>query len=97
MRPIACAKCLTFFRPRRSGIGFVEGKPKHSGVRPGRAEPEKWLPYKLWMGDLWECQGGCGASVIIGMGHRPIAEDYQDGFMENIRASGIDLLQINDC
>ena len=94
MKPI-CVPCKRFFRPAKNGYPFGEGMPKHNGARPGLQEPKNWEPYKLWMGDLWRCEG-CGAQIVVGVGHRPIAEHYQDGFKEQIEAHGV-IVQVNDC
>lgn len=70
MKPI-CAKCQMFFYPKKTGTAFVENMA-------GRK------PYKLWMGDLWECRG-CGSQVISGVGQRPIAEHFEDDFAHQVK------------
>lgn len=95
MKPI-CVPCQCFFRSKKNGISFMEGMP----IGPGRAasgtsEPEKWKPYKLWRGDLWECHG-CGANIVVGAGLQPMAEHYQERFEEMVRQYP-PLLQVNDC
>lgn len=71
MKPI-CAKCEMFFYPKKCGTAFVENFADQK-------------PYKLWMGDLWECNG-CGSQVISGVGQRPIAEHYEDDFADQVRS-----------
>ena len=94
----ACPKCQRFFRPKLNGYFFLEGMP--NGMAPGHTPsgteaPEYWKPYKLWCGDLWECQG-CGAEIIIGVVGGPIAEHYQSTFDQAVKAYPPEV-QINDC
>lgn len=95
MKPV-CVPCKRFFRVKKSGFYFLEGMPKTSGARPGVEEPENWQPYKLWAGDRYECQG-CGAVILSGFGHSPIAERHHDDFEEMVKCTGADRLQVNDC
>jgi len=94
MKPI-CVSCRRFFRAKKIGYYFIEGMPKGNDAPPGNAEPEKWSPYKLWVGDLWECEG-CFDQIVVGTGLHPIAEHYQAGFAERIKTLGADF-QVNDC
>jgi hypothetical protein len=95
MKPV-CPKCQRFFRPKANGTPFIEMKP--AGLaRPeaGVAEPDKWIEYKLWMGDLWHCLG-CGAEIIVGAGFKPISQDYYPDFekaISDFKAT----IRINDC
>lgn len=73
------------------GTGEVAGD-----IEPGLAEPENWHPYKIWCGDVWECQG-CGAQIISGVGAGPVDEHYKDGFKERVKQLGADQYQVNDC
>lgn len=95
MKPV-CVPCQRFFRPKKNGYYFIEGMPKRGRPEPGTAEPENWQPYKLWVGDQWECEG-CGAVILSGFGQHPIAEHYQPDFAERVKAMGADQLQVNDC
>lgn len=90
---------------KKSGFYFIEGMPgptlNEAGERvppakPGNEEPERWEPYKLWTGDLWECQG-CGARILSGFGREPIAEHYQPDFAQHVANLNADQLQVNDC
>lgn len=97
MKPI-CVPCQRFFRAKKNGYYFIEGMPK-PGVRnpePGTVDPAHWAPYKVWVGDLWECQG-CGATIVSGVGHGPLVEHYQDGFADTVARTHADQLQVNDC
>jgi hypothetical protein len=87
LKPI-CVKCKLFFKPKKSGITVEEGKPV------GR-DPEVWMPYKLWVADLWECRG-CGDQIVYGSGQRPLAEDYQKDYPEVVERHP-PLLRVNDC
>ena len=79
MRPI-CAKCQQFFYPKRNGTPFVENA--------------NGAPYKLWMGDLWECTK-CASQIIVGVGQQVIAEHYEDGFADQVKFFGAEL-RINE-
>jgi hypothetical protein len=96
MKPI-CVPCQRFFRCKQNGFYFIEAMPVN-GTRPlpGTSEPEHWIPYKVWAGDRWECEG-CGAVIVSGVGNGPIAEHYQPNFAENIEHFGAQQLQVNDC
>lgn len=95
MKPI-CVPCRRFFRVRKNGFYFLEGMPAASDTPPGNAEPENWKPYKLWVGDLWECQG-CGAQIIKGTPSDRLAEHYEQDFGERVLRTGADQFQVNDC
>lgn len=61
-----CAKCNRAMRPKKNGVAFTEMAQDR--------------PYKLWMGDLWECQD-CGAEMIYSHPQQsPIAESYEARF-----------------
>ncbi len=94
MRPV-CIPCKRFFRIVKTGFAFVEGMPVGDNIQPGTAQEDAWKPYKLWMGDKWKCQG-CGAEIISGFGHSPIAEHYQPDFAKQ-RESYKGEYQVNDC
>jgi hypothetical protein len=95
MKPI-CVSCQRFFRPAKNGFYFIEGMPLGRDVQPGTTEPERWMPYKLWVGDKWRCEG-CGAEIVSGTGTHPIAEHYQPDFTDRVVQLGADQLQVNDC
>jgi len=98
MKPI-CVPCRRFYRPKKNGYPFIEGMPNGNRVKAGLAEPEKWKPYKLWNGDLWECPD-CHAEIIVGAGRVPVAEHYQPDFNKKVEAEWGrvgDLIRVNDC
>lgn len=96
MKPI-CFPCRRFFRMRKSGFYFTEGFPVGNGrAKPGLAEPEKWKPYKLWAGDVWECEG-CGATILSGFGQSPIAQHHEGDFEKALDSFGARQFQVNDC
>ena len=97
MKPV-CVPCQRFYRVKRNGHYFIEAMPVAGADHavPGASEPDDWKPYKLWSGDLWECNG-CGAKIIVGVGSGPIAEHYQPDFAEQVKKLGADQLQVNDC
>ena len=92
LKPV-CRPCRQFFRPEKNGFRFVEGMPEGNAL-PGNAEPERWKPYKLWVGDLWKCPG-CGAEIVVGVIGGPVAEHYQENFRNLLPC--FDQLQVNDC
>jgi hypothetical protein len=74
---------------------FIEGMPAKNSTPPGKAAPDQWSPYKLWSGDLYECEG-CGSQTIVGVGHHRIAEHYEPDFKEKVQSCGAEF-QVNDC
>jgi hypothetical protein len=97
MKPI-CVGCQRFYRMKKAGYYFIEAKPKigHGFPPPGTAAPQDWEPYKLWSGDLWECQG-CGHDLISGVGYQPVAEYYQEEFDHAVQALEATQFTVNDC
>jgi hypothetical protein len=96
MKPI-CMPCQRFFRMVKSGLYFTEGMPVGRGeVQPGTSEPERWQPYKVWAGDVWECHG-CGARIISGTGQHPISEHYMPDFADVRAKLNAAEFQVNDC
>jgi hypothetical protein len=94
VKPI-CVPCQRFYRPKKNGFTFMEMMPVIDGALPGVLEPEKWKPYKLWRGDLYECQG-CGHETVAGVASKPSSEHYMPGFGELAELLDADL-KINDC
>lgn len=94
MKPI-CAPCRRFFRPKKTGIWFVENMPRLSSAPPGNEAPEEWRPYKLWRGDLWECLG-CGAQIVSGVAREPVAEHYEPNFAAALESTA-PTITVNDC
>lgn len=90
-----CVPCQRFFRPKRNGFAVVEGRPIGNDAPPGTSAPDRWLPYKLWESDMYECQG-CGAQILVGFGMAPISEHYKPGFADAVTRHAA-TLQINDC
>lgn len=95
MKPV-CVPCQRFFRMQKAGFYFIEGMPRTTDAQSGTSEPEKWKPYKLWVGDRWECKG-CHAVILSGFGRGPIAEHHQTDFTERVERLGADQFQVNDC
>jgi len=97
MKPV-CVPCQRFFRAKKIGFCFIEAMPTPGAGRalPGTEQPERWQPYKVWSGDLWECEG-CGAQIVSGVGRGPIAEHYQPDFDEVATRLNAAQLQVNDC
>ena len=94
MKPI-CVKCQRFYRPKKNGVWFIEAMPKVRCATPGNSTPEDWGPYKLWRGDLWQCQG-CGHEAISGVAREPAREHYMPDFQEVVKEAN-PMVTINDC
>jgi hypothetical protein len=98
MKPI-CVSCERFMRAKKSGFYFVEGMP-HGGSEPWDGKIGKgstgWTPYKVWVGDLYECPD-CHAQTITGVSHDRLAEHYEPGFARCIEQTGASRLMVKDC
>lgn len=96
LKPV-CVPCQRFFRMIKAGFYFTEAMPVGPG-RPasGTSEADKWRPYKVWVGDKWECEG-CGATILSGYGNRPLATQHEEDFEDKVRRYGAAQLQVNDC
>ncbi len=94
LKPV-CVPCQRFYRMVKAGFYFIEGMPKENPASPGTSEPEKWTPYKLWVGDKWKCHG-CGHEILSGFGSGPIAEHFQTDFAQQAKDHKADY-QVNDC
>lgn len=94
MKPI-CVPCKRFFRPKKNGVFFIESMPRGENPPPGTKAPHEWKPYKLWRGDLWECQG-CGAEIVEGVALEPVAEHYQPNFAAVLEVTA-PTITVNDC
>lgn len=68
-----CCKCNQQMRPKKNGVYILE--VLENGI----------TPYKLWSGDLIECQN-CGTEVVIGFGLHPIAEHWQGDFQQKLES-----------
>jgi len=97
-RPV-CVSCKCFYRPKKNGYIFIEGKPdKYDGsiiateIR-GNRHPEMWSPYKVWRSDLYECPD-CYHRILVGFAQQPSSQDYLPGFEEECKLATI---QVNDC
>lgn len=95
MKPI-CVLCQRFFRMVKAGYYFTEMMPKSGRPLPGTQQPDRWTPYKIWSGDLYECQG-CKAQIVSGVGGGPISEHYQANFTDVSKNLKADQLKVNDC
>lgn len=95
MKPI-CVTCQRFYRPKKNGYYFTEMQPNDNDAPPGTEAPDRWSPYKVWSGDLWECEG-CGAQIVSGVGQGPLSEHFKTGFHDLVTRLSADQLQVNDC
>jgi hypothetical protein len=70
--------------------------PTTNDAPAGTQAPEQWTPYKIWVGDLWQCRG-CNAQILSGFGQQPISEHYFPTFSDTLVRTSADQLQVNDC
>lgn len=91
-----CVKCHRFYKPAKNGFAFIEGMPKPGVTNPrrGTEAPSDWEPYKLWVGDKWQCQG-CNHEIIIS-NLQPVSERYYHDFRDSVEAFEA-RYQVNDC
>jgi len=95
-----CVACQRFFRPKHNGYALTEMMPIGDDIPhralPGTQEPHRWTPYKVWLADLWECQG-CGVQIVSGFASQPISEHYEPDFKKMQVAFHATQLLVNDC
>ena len=96
VKPI-CVSCQRFYRPKKNGVYFIEAMPKAGCERapPGTTAPHMWTPYKLWVADLWKCNG-CGHELIVGASREPLAEHYDPDFVAMCASRPL-ACTVNDC
>jgi hypothetical protein len=87
MKPV-CVPCGLFFKAKKTGAYVEEGMPRNEA----RTE---WDPYKVWVGDMYECRG-CGAQMVIGFGQGPVAEHFQKDYQERVARMNL-VCRVNDC
>ena len=76
---LVCVHCSQQMRPKKNSVEFVE-----TARLSGRTSDQS--PYKLWSGDLWECQR-CGSQIVFTDSRQtPIAEHYEPGFAKRCAA-----------
>lgn len=95
MKPI-CFKCHRFYRMKKAGYYFIEGMPAVTGAQPRVANAASWRPYKIWVGDLWECKG-CGNEILAGFGSGPISEHYHPDFAQKTEETDAAKFTVYDC
>lgn len=88
-RPV-CVACQCFYRVVKNGVRIIEGKPTHADAKLGLAEPDAWVPYKVWLADMYQCPS-CGHRIISGFAKSPSWEDYYGPLLED------DYYKVNDC
>ena len=59
----------------------LEMRPKHNGVT--LEEMADFGSYRLVQADVWACPN-CGFEVISGIGKKPVAEHFQDGYNKRV-------------
>ena len=96
-----CVTCHVFYDRIKSGVAVEEGMPRGDVTSPRVGEHAAgWVPYKLWMADLWECPG-CNHQIVHGTGHNRLAEHYEPDYAQTVEkavnASGRNLIVVDDC
>lgn len=66
-----CVKCNREMKAERNGVTAEEL------LKDGSS-------YKLWSTDMFKCPD-CGALVLSGFGHSPIAENFQEDYRVKVR------------
>jgi len=80
-------------RTKKTGFYFTEGfggdgrQGKHS---------IGWRPYKIWIGDLWECPD-CKSQIVTGVGMQRVAEHYESNFNDILDRTNAKQLLVKDC
>jgi hypothetical protein len=70
-----CVECNRQMRPKKNGFEFIEFARMN-----GHADEQS--PYKVWSGDLWECQD-CGLQIVhTDSRQTPVSEHHQPNFAE---------------
>ena len=96
----ACIPCECFFRPHKTGAYVMECMPASNDAPPGRGYARLWDDYKLWMCDLWRCEG-CGTVIATGWGRDPVSEhcrpDFNDQRERATTIMGGAIPRIYDC
>lgn len=90
-----CVPCQCFLRMKHSGFYFVEGMPTTSFPARGK-DAEGWKPYKIWVGDLYECPE-CHTQIVSGFSNAPLTEHYQPEFKSVMTRTGAMQLFVKDC
>jgi len=80
-----CPRCRRFYRVKTQGVAWEEGRPLNDGT---------WTSYKLFMGDLLECEG-CGSQMIL-PARGPFAEHYQPDY-EALKTAHAPIVRVDDC
>jgi hypothetical protein len=78
MAGLVCVGCMVFLKIKRNGVAVEEGMPTKAADGS-----DTWGPYKLWMGDLYECPK-CGTQLLTGFGRGPLAEHYQPTYAKTV-------------
>lgn len=96
MAHLACLKCKKFYRCIKNGYYFEEGMPGGSAIKEQIDPGTGWGPYKLFVGDLYECPD-CKAQVITGWSNQPLAEHFQGDEYRKWRERVQPKVRIDDC
>lgn len=86
MPQLVCVGCHSFLKIKKNGVAVEELMPNHA---------EAWVPYKLWLADLYGCER-CGIEVIAGFGAAPVAEHYMKDYAALVE-SWHPLVRVDDC
>lgn len=89
-----CVKCGLFFKPKKNGVAWEEGKPV-GPLHNGKPVNGTWDSYKIWLADLWECRG-CDTEIIVGSGFTPVSEHYQPDYAQ-VKEDLKPMVFVEDC
>lgn len=95
MKPI-CVPCERFMRAKKTGFYFIEGMPREGWDGEQGKNSAGWVPYKVWVGDLYECPD-CSAQTVVGVSRNRLSEHFEPNFNEIIMSTGAAQLMVKDC
>lgn len=88
MPRMVCTKCHKFLHPKRNGVVVEEGMPADHTL-------QSWVPYKLWMADLWECRT-CGFEIVAGFAPDAFLHHFMPEY-KRWKASRTPYVFVEDC
>lgn len=65
-----CIPCQKEYKRQVNGVYALE-------------ETEDGHPYKLWLTDVWKCEG-CGHELLCGYGNQPVGQHFHGDFADQV-------------